>query len=89
MTLGNQIATIDMEALDITEWQTDGDTFGWLDKDMIFSIANGELIVYDYDSLNRRAIASNVSSHFPATITNNKWLYYFSDDYLIREIISD
>ena len=89
MTLGNQIATIDMEALDITEWQTDGDTFGWLDNDMIFSIANGELIVYDYDSLNRRAIASNVSSHFPATITNNKWLYYFSDDYLIREIISD
>lgn len=89
MTLGNQIATIDMEALDITEWQTDSDTFGWLNSDMIFSIANGELIVYDYDGLNRRAIASNVSSHFPATITNNKWLYYFSDDYLIRETISD
>ena len=89
MTLNNHIATLDMESSDITEWQTDGETFGWLDTDMIFSISDGKLIVYDYDGLNRRILSSNVSGHFPITITNDKWLYYFSDDSLVRETIAN
>ena len=72
-----------------SEWQTDGETFGWLDTDMIFSISDGKLIVYDYDGLNRRILSSNVSGHFPITITNDKWLYYFSDDSLVRETIAN
>ena len=89
MLLDNQIATLDMEAMSIIEWQATGNTFGWIDNDMIYSVADNELTVYDYDGLNRRTIANNVSSHFPAAITNNKWLYYFSDDSLIRETITD
>lgn len=89
MSLDNQIATLDMEAMSIIEWQTSDNTFGWIDNDMIYSVANSELIVYDYDGLNRRTIANNVSSHFPAAITNNKWLYYFSDNSLTREAITD
>lgn len=89
MTLDNQIATLDMEAMVITEWQTASNTFGWIDNDMLYSIDNSELIVYDFDGLNRRAIATNVSSHFPAAITNNKWLYYSSDNSLVREIINN
>ena len=52
---------------------------------MLYSVKDGDLIVYDYDGLNRRVIASNVSSRFPAAITDDKWLYYFSDGQLIRE----
>ena len=89
MTLDNQIATLDMESTAIIEWQTDSPNFGWIDNDMIYSIASGNLTVYDYDGLNRRTIATNVSSHFPAAITNNKWLYYFSDDSLVREVITN
>jgi hypothetical protein len=52
---------------------------------MIYTIKNNELIVYDYDGLNRRSISTNVSAHFPVTITNNRWMYYFNDDGLVRE----
>lgn len=89
MSLNNQIATLDFEAMAITEWQTDGSRFAWIDNDMIYSVADNNLIVYDFDGLNRRIIVNNVSGHFPAAITNNKWLYYFSDDTLIREVINN
>lgn len=83
----NQIATLDMEAKTIREWNVEGSHFGWIDNDMIYTVADGELIVYDFDGFNRRVLAKNVSDHFPATITDNKWLYYFSDGNLIREKI--
>lgn len=89
MSLDNQIATLDMESMAINEWQTNSPNFGWIDNDMIYSITDSELTVYDYDGLNRRTIATNVSSHFPAAITNDKWLYYFSDNSLTRELITD
>ena len=79
------IATLDMELMDIKEWSVEGENFGWLDRYMVYTVFNGELIVYDFDGLNRRTIAKNVSSHFPVAITNNRYLYYFSDDALMRE----
>ena len=88
MSPGPQIATLDMEANEVREWSVDGSTYGWLDDNMIYSIKDGELYVYDFDGLNRRALADNASSHFPVTISDNTWLYYFSDDYLVREWLS-
>ena len=82
---GRNIATLDMESMEIKEWSVEGDNFGWLDNDMIYTVYDGELIVYDFDGLNRRTISKNVSNHFPAAITDNRYLYYFSDDSLIRE----
>ena len=84
---GVKIATLDMEITAIREWQADGSSFDWLDNSMIYSVADGELVVYDFDGYNQRKLARNVSSHFPVTITDNKWLYYFSDGDLIREKI--
>ncbi|MBR5939335.1 hypothetical protein IKZ77_02165, partial [Candidatus Saccharibacteria bacterium] len=81
----SMIATLDMEVKIVHEWATEGENFGWLDNDMIYTVHDGELIVYDYDGLNHRAISKNVSSRFPIGITNNKYLYYFSDDFLTRE----
>lgn len=81
----NHLATIDMEANQSIEWQIENENYDWLDNDMFYDVAEGELIVYDYDGLNRRSLAKNVSNHFPVAITDNKWLYYFSDDYLVRE----
>ena len=89
MPLDNQIATLDMEAMSVTEWQPSGTRFGWIDNDMVYTVADNSLTVYDFDGYNQRTIASNVSEHFPAAITNNKWLYYFSDNTLIREKITD
>lgn len=90
MSAGSQtLAVIDMEASQATEWQVEGDSYGWLDGYMVYTVANGELIVYDFDGLNRRALSQNVSSRFPVTISNDRWLYYFSDDYLVREEIKD
>ncbi len=82
---GINIATLDMESLSIREWTIENENFGWLDNNMIYVVGDGDLVVYDYDGLNRRIISKEVSGAFPAGITNNKWLYYFSGDNLIRE----
>ena len=87
MNTGNKIATLDMEASRVREWETAGKKFAWIDNDMIFTVSEGDLIVYDYDGYNERTIAKNVSDHFPAGISKNKYLYYFSDDHLMREWI--
>ena len=89
MYTGSKIATLDMEAGLVREWSPESDNFGWLDNDMIYAVKDGELIVYDYDGLNRRVLAKNVSAHFPVGITDNKWLYYDSDGSLMRETIRD
>ena len=85
MYLDANVATLDMESLTVREWVLPNNRFGWLDDDMIFSVDDGDLYVYDFDGLNQRKIAGEVSSNRPIVITNNKWLYYFSDGDLIRE----
>ncbi|MBR2544391.1 PEGA domain-containing protein [Candidatus Saccharibacteria bacterium] len=81
----NKVATLDMESTTIAEWEVDGASFGWIDNSMIYSVSDSRLIVYDYDGLNRRELSSNVSSHFPVVICDDKWLYFVSDDTLVRE----
>ena len=84
---GHLVATADMEARKVTEWQTSDTSFGWLDGSMVYSVLGGALTVYDFDGENPRALTTNVSSHFPVTISADKWLYYFSDGSLVREKI--
>ena len=79
-----QLATLDMEANLVREWAIEG-PYGWLDNDMLYTISDGNLIVYDYDGLNRRVIAEQVSNDFPVAIVGDKWLYYFKDGKLMRE----
>ena len=86
---GNIISTLDMETMSIREWNVEGPTYGWFDDDMLYSVNEGELFVYDFDGLNRRSLAHNVSARFPVTVTRNKWLYYFSDGSLMREQIAN
>ena len=88
MQSGTNVSVLDMEILSIINWELDTDVYGWLDGNMIYNINDGKLIVYDYDGLNRRELSSSVSAHFPVTITNDKWLYYLSDNSIIREIIA-
>ncbi len=83
----DHLAALDMEALTITEWQIVSRHYGWLDSTMLYAVSSGELSVYDFDGLNHRKLSSNVSERLPVTITNDKWLYYFSDDQLTRELI--
>ena len=85
MKNGTKFAGFDMESLTTTEWEPDSNHFGWITNYMIYAVKNGELIVYDFDGLNRRYISTNVSERFPITITNDRMMYYFSDDQLIRE----
>ncbi len=86
---GAHIATLDMEAIAVTEWTTDSADFGWLDNDMIFAVSTENLLyVYDFDGFNRRELAHDASLNFPATVTDDKWLYYFSGDSLIREVVA-
>ena len=85
MNRGSDFVTLDMESMQIVNWSTKTDNFHWLDGHMIYTIEDGVLSVYDFDGLNHRTLSQNVSERFPVTITNNKWLYYFSDGSLVRE----
>ncbi len=87
LSAGTQLVTFDFEAFSVREWSLENENFGWLDNNMLYNVASGELIIYDFDGLNRRTLAKNVSSQFPTTISDDKWLYYFSDGALIREKI--
>lgn len=87
MFTGGHIATVDMEAQELFEWDTGTNTFGWLDSSMIYAVKDGILNVYDFNGLNHRELSKNVSSHFPITITSDKYLYYFRDGSLIREYL--
>lgn len=82
-----KIATLDMEANELYEWSTDTNIFGWLDSSMVYAVKDGTLNVYDFNGFNHRTLSSNVSSHFPVTITADKYLYYFRDGALIREYL--
>lgn len=87
MSTGGQVATIDMEAQELFEWNTETNEFGWLDSSMIYAVKDGSLNIYDFNGLNHRVLSSNVSSHFPVTVTSDKYLYYFQDGNLIREYL--
>ena len=87
MYSGGHIITLDMEAMEIFDWSTGTDKFGWLDSSMIYAAKDGALNVYDFNGLNHRILSSNMSSHFPVTITADKYLYYFRDGSLIREYL--
>ena len=80
---GNNLATLDMEASKIINFTTEAKP-QWLDTDMLYVVNDGDLIVYDYDGLNRRVLAQNVDNA-AVTITEERWLYYFSDSKLMRE----
>ena len=88
MQSGINVVVFDMEGMSAREWQLDSLNSGWLDSSMLYAIKDGTLIVYDFDGQNRRELSTNVSARFPVTITDNKWLYYFSDDVLMREVIA-
>lgn len=85
MKNGTKIAVLDMESEKINEYEIESEKYGWFDGHMIYTIDDaGTLIVYDYDGLNRRELAKNVSREFGAVISA-RWLYYVSDGYLMRE----
>lgn len=86
MNDGVRMVTLDMETMSLVEWAVESENFGWMDNDLMYVVdAAGKLIVYDYDGLNRRKLASGVSSKWPIVITNDKWMYYFNDNGLVRE----
>ena len=85
---GTSVAILDMEIMSASEWQLDSSDSGWLDGSMLYSIKDGTLIVYDFDGLNRRELSDDLDADSVVTITNNKWLYYFSDGDIIREVIA-
>ena len=87
LSTGGRLAVLDMEAMKLDDWTTGTDTFGWLDGSMVYAVKDGNLNVYDFNGLNPRTLATNVSSRLPATITSDKYLYYFRDGSLIRDYL--
>ncbi len=81
----SQVASLDMEAEKIVNFSIENAEVRWLDNSMFYVVDNGDMIVYDFDGLNRRVITHDVSNRLDATITDDKWIYYFTDNKLMRE----
>ena len=89
MNTAEKIAVLDLEIMKLTEWTLDSTDYGWLDSNMLYSIKDGSLIVYDYDGANRRELSTGLMANLPVTITEDKWLYYSNvNGEIIREIIA-
>ena len=80
-------ATIDFEGFVLTEFEVEEGSWGWLNDDLAYVVlADGELVVYDYDGHNRRVLVeSGVLDWGVVGLVGHKWLVYFDTDYqLIR-----
>ncbi|MBR6965060.1 PEGA domain-containing protein [Candidatus Saccharibacteria bacterium] len=83
---GKNVATLDLESEKVLRFEVDAEKIGWVDNYMMYAVDDdGTLFVYDYDGLNRRELSKNASGRFSVTICEDKWLYYFSDGWLVRE----
>ena len=87
---GEKKAVFDIEALGVTEFEASGKT-GWVDEFLRFSVGDdGKLEVLDFDGLNRKTLVEKgVEKDKVITISgNNRYLYYFEGQVLIRERIN-
>lgn len=87
MSNGKNIVTLDMESENVSRFEVGDGKIGWLDDHLLYVVDNdGDMVVYDYDGLNRRELSKNASQRLNATVSEDeRWLYYFSDGWLVRE----
>lgn len=87
MSNGKNIVTLDMESENVSRFEVEDGKIGWLDDYLLYVVDNdGDMVVYDYDGLNRRELSKNASQRLGATVSEDeRWLYYFSDGWLVRE----
>lgn len=87
MSNGKNIVTLDMESENVSRFEVGDGKIGWLDDHLLYVVDNdGDMVVYDYDGLNRRELSKNASQRLGATVSEDeRWLYYFSDGWLVRE----
>lgn len=87
MSNGKNIVTLDMESENVSRFEVEDGKIGWLDDHLLYVVDNdGDMVVYDYDGLNRRELSKNASQRLSATVSeDDRWLYYFSDGWLVRE----
>ena len=87
MSNGKNIVTLDMESENVSRFEVEDGKIGWLDDHLLYVVDNdGDMVVYDYDGLNRRELSKNASQRLSATVSEDeRWLYYFSDGWLVRE----
>ena len=71
----------------MSRFEVEDGKIGWLDDHLLYVVDNdGDMVVYDYDGLNRRELSKNASQRLGATVSEDeRWLYYFSDGWLVRE----
>lgn len=88
---GRQMAVFDAELDKLSNYELQGDQMFFVDKYMIGTIADNQLIVSDFDGTNVRSLTAASNTAF--ITNNNKWLYYlFESDgktKLYREQIID
>ena len=85
-----QETVFDAEAMKLVKLEI-GKENGWIDEFLRFEIGEGgEVFAVDYDGLNKRELVKkDADMKYGVYISgNNKWLYYFSGETLIRERVS-
>lgn len=102
---GQEFMVIDLDDGELCEYEASTDQLKWFDDSMLYSVEDGQILVWDFDGTNWRNLSKNVElkvsggsvkvlDNSPVTATsNNKYIYYLMNVndiiYLTREQIRD
>lgn len=77
----DQLTTIDIEISQKYDYAFSlGTQINWFDDYLIWSNQDGTLVVVDFNGLNQRQLATEVSPFSIALTSNNRWLYFVTSE---------
>ena len=72
---GKDVAMFDAELTKLSEYEIEGNVVFFPDEYLLGTVADGKLIIRDFDGTNRRELAKAETTG-GAISKNHKWLYY-------------
>ena len=85
---GREIVSADLDTNKIAGYESKSDKIKWIDDSMLYDVLDGKVVVWDFDGTNEREIVNGGVSDRAVMISgDNKYLYYVSDENLMREVI--
>ena len=81
---GNQFVSVDLDTGEYYQFDRETDSIRWIDDDMMYGIKDGRLLVWDFDGWNTRELAQKVDNKPVLISKNDKFIYYVSQNKLMR-----
>lgn len=74
----SRVVAVDLETNKYSEYDASA-AIRFIDDYLLYGVTDGELLVWDFDGLNKRSLARGVADFGAVIAANNKWLYYVTN----------